>query len=222
MSNPLLLVVGAGPGVGGSVARAFGRAGYDVALIGRAGPALTELGESLQADGVTTGWASAEVADPEALRAAVTRFAQHSGRIDVLHFNPSAYRPQDPLELSVPALLEDVAVGVGGLLTALQAAYPHMSSGGRVTVTGSAAADRPSAAAASLGIQKAALRNLVRSIDDRLAPEGIRAVTVTVNGVLAPNDPRSPFHPDAVGAAVLAAAEQEEEFWACEVLHPTP
>ncbi len=35
MSNPVLLVVGAGPGIGASVARRFGREGYDVALVSR-------------------------------------------------------------------------------------------------------------------------------------------------------------------------------------------
>ncbi len=64
------------------------------------------------------------------------------------------------------------------------------------------------------------MRNLVNSIDQRLAPEGIRAVTVTVDGMLAPEDPSSPFHPDQVGAAVLAAAQQDAEFWDGEVVHP--
>ena len=222
MSNPLAVVVGAGPGVGGSVARQFGRHGYDVALIGLGIETLTELGERLQADGTTTGWAEADVTDTDALTAAIERFAGHSGRIDVLHFNPSAFRRSNPLELSVPDLLDDVALGVGALLTSVQAARPHMARGARVTATGSAAADTPWHEAASLGVQKAGLRNLVRSLDATLAPDGIRAVSVTVNGVLAPADPGSPFHPDRVAEAVYAAATQDEEGWQSEVAHPGP
>ena len=104
------------------------------------------------------------------------------GRIDVLHFNPSAYREKDPLELTVPELLEDVALGVGALLTAVQAARPFLVAGSRVSVTGSMAADRPWHGAASLGVQKAGVRNLVHSLDATLAPDGIRAVSVTVRG----------------------------------------
>ncbi len=219
MSNPLIVVVGAGPGVGGSVARRFGREGYDVGLIGL-GPGLQPLGTSLQEQGITTGWTEADVTDEAALAAAVDRLAQHTGRIDVLHFNPSAFRQKDPLTLSVSELLQDVALGVGALLTALQAARPHLSRGGRVTATGSMAADAPWHEAASLGVQKAGLRNLVHSIDRTLAPDGIRAVSVTVAGSLAPDDPDSPFHPDQVAEAVHAAAFQDEAGWRSEVRHP--
>src|SRR6478735_1579395 len=100
MSNPVLLVVGAGPGVGASVARRFGRDGYDVALVARGAERLTALGESLQADGVTTGWTAVDITDGEALSAAVRRFGEHAGHLDVLHFNPSAFRHRDPLSLT--------------------------------------------------------------------------------------------------------------------------
>ena len=220
VSNPLVVIVGAGPGVGGSVARRYASEGYDVALLGLDETALTTLGTSLQEGGTTTGWSTVDVTDEGALSAAVTRFADHSGRIDVLHFNPSAYRPKDPLHLSVTELLEDVALGVGALLTAVHAARPHMTAGGRVTATGSVAADRPSHQAASLGVQKAALRNLVTSLDATLRPHGIRAVSVTVDGVLAPDDPSSPLHPDRVAEALFAAAHQDEARWRTELRHP--
>lgn len=220
MSNPMILVVGAGPGVGGAVARRFGRDGYDVALVGLAGAGLDALGESLQADGITTGWTGADITDPADLAGAVERFSGHSGRIDVLHYNPSAWRQKDPLTLTQAELLEDVALGVGGLLTAVQAARPFMSPGARVTATGSMAADQPWHEAASLGVQKAGLRNLVRSIDATLAPDGIRAVSVTVRGALAHDDPSSPFHPDRVADAIHAASRQDPETWRSEVGYP--
>lgn len=216
----MILVVGAGPGVGGSVARRFGRDGYDVALIGRGIQMLTELGESLQAAGVAAGWTEADVTDPSALTAAIDRFAEHSGRIDVLHFNPSALRRKDPLSLRVDELLQDVSLGVGALLTAVQEARPHMRPGSRVTVTGSIAADRPWHEAASLGVQKAGVRNLVHSLDRTLEPHGIRAVSVTIDGLLAPDDPGSPFHPDRVAEAIHAAAFQEESRWRTELPYP--
>lgn len=220
MSNPLIIVVGAGPGVGGAVARRFGVDGYDVGLVGRGTTVLEELGTQLQDAGVTVGWTEADITDPPALTAAVQRLASHGGQVDVLHFNPSAFRRLGPLELTVDELLADVALGVGGLLTAVQAARPFMSAGARVTATGSAAADRPSPGAATVGVQKAALRNLVHSLDRALAVDGIRAASVTVDGVLAPEDPGSPFHPDSVANAIRAAAAQPEGAWRSEVRYP--
>jgi NADP-dependent 3-hydroxy acid dehydrogenase YdfG len=214
MSNPLIVVVGAGPGVSGSVARSFGREGYDVALLGVDQAALSELGEGLRADGVTADWVLVDVTDVSALTSAITRLGEQSGRIDVLHFNPSAFRQKDPLQLTVAELLEDVALGVGALLTAVQAARPHMRAGGRVTVTGSMAADKPWNEAASLGVQKAGVRNLVHSLDATLKADGIRAVSVTVRGTLAKD---GPFTPDRVAEAIRAAASQPEDAWQTEV-----
>jgi NAD(P)-dependent dehydrogenase (short-subunit alcohol dehydrogenase family) len=221
MGNPLALVVGAGPGVSGSLARLLGRQGYDVALVGLDIEVLARLGQELQGEGINAGWTDADVTDPEALTAAIDQLVGYSGRLDLLHFNPSAYREKTPLELSAEELLADLALGAGALLTAVQAARPFLRAGGRVTATGSIAADRPAYRAASLGAQKAALRNLVRSLDSALAPDGIRAVSVTVTGVLDRDDPSSPYHPDQVAAAIVAAARQDVDEWRSEVRHLT-
>jgi len=221
--QPAALVVGAGPGVSGSLARLLAREGYALALVGREADVLADLAEQLAAlapDAPPPLTAVADVTDHNAAGAVVARLAEGLGRVDLLHFNPSAYRPRAPLELTPEELASDVALGVGALLTAVQAVHPHLSPDARITVTGSAAADSPDPAAASLGVQKAGVRNLVHSLDRQLESSGVRAVSVTVDGVLAPRDPDSPFHPDAVAAALLAAARQPATSWRSEVRHP--
>lgn len=211
---PVIVVVGVGPGVGAAVARRFAAAGYAVALIARSAESLDKLGGSLQSEQVTVGWTALDIVDAQALHAAITRFGEFTGHIDVLHFNPSAFRQKTPLELSPDELLDDVRVGVASLLTAVQAARPFMSAGGRITVTGSQAADRPWNQAASLGVQKAALRNLVASIDTTLAPDGIRSASETVDGTLAPN---TAFAPERVADAIYALASTPDDHWQVEV-----
>jgi len=208
------VVVGAGPGVSGSFARLLADDGWDVGLVGADQGVLDELAKDLEGRGATVGTSLADVTDTEAATAALTRMAEHTGRVDLLHFNPSAFREKDPLELTVAELLQDVSLGVGALLTALQAVRPYMSSGARVTVTGSMAADQPWHRAASLGVQKAGVRNLVHSIDATLKDEGIRAVSVTVRGTLAKE---GPFTPDRVAEALMAALHQDESSWRTEV-----
>jgi NAD(P)-dependent dehydrogenase (short-subunit alcohol dehydrogenase family) len=213
MSRPVIVVVGAGPGVSGSVSRRFAREGYDVGLLGIDDRQLDELAGQLEPAGASVRRSAVDVTDVDAATSAVREIGEHFGRIDVLHFNPSAFREKDPLELTVPELLEDVALGVGALLTAVQAARPYMSSGARVTVTGSMAADKPWNGAASLGVQKAGVRNLVHSIDTTLEPDGIRAVSVTVRGTLSRE---GSFTPDRVADAIWAAAHQHDD-WRTEV-----
>jgi NADP-dependent 3-hydroxy acid dehydrogenase YdfG len=214
MSGSVLMVVGAGPGVSGSVARRFAREGYDVALLGIDEEVLSELSDELRSTGVSAEWAVVDITDTGAASAEITKLGGKLGRVDVLHFNPSAFREKDPLSLTVPELLEDVALGVGALLTSVQAARPLMSAGGRVTVTGSMAADKPWNQAASLGVQKAGVRNLVHSLDTTLEPDGIRAVSVTVRGTLSKE---GPFTPDRVAEALWSAANQDETDWRTEV-----
>ena len=210
MNSPLLLVLGAGPGLGLSVARRFGIEGYAVALVGQTAADMQPLVDTLKAEGITASGLGVELTDPAAVDNLVSSVGEEAGRIDVLHFNPSAWREKDPLHLTVDELFEDLSLGVAPLLPAVQAARPFMSEGARVLVTGSAAADTPSHVAASLGVQKAAVRNLVTSLDATLAPDGIRAVAVQINGVLAKE---GPFAPRVVAEAMYAAIVRPNDDW---------
>jgi NADP-dependent 3-hydroxy acid dehydrogenase YdfG len=214
MDAPVVVVVGAGPGVSGSVARLYAGHGYRVGMLGVDADVMREVGAGIDPDPARVRWEVADVTDVDAATAAVTALAEAFGRVDVLHFNPSAYRAKDCLHLEVHELLDDVALGVGALLTAVRAARPYMSAGARVTATGSMAADAPSHQAASLGVQKAGLRNLVQSLDATLAPDGIRAVSVTVRGMLARE---GVLTPDRVAEALYAAAHQDEAQWRTEI-----
>lgn len=216
MSRPVIVVVGAGPGVSGSVSRRFAREGYDVGLLGLDADELSELGGELESAGANGQIAVVDVTDADSTSGVIAAMGETFGGIDVLHFNPSAFREKDPLELSVDELLEDVALGVGALLTSVQAARPFLSSGGRITVTGSMAADKPWHRAASLGVQKAGVRNLVHSLDAALRDDGIRAVSVTVRGTLART---GSFTPDRVADAIWDAAHQDETDWRSEVTY---
>lgn len=211
-----LVVVGAGAGVSGSVARRFARDGYDVALLGVDEAQLALLAAELREAGRTVGTAVVDVSEAAACRSAVAAAGEALGGIDVLHFNPSAFREKDPLELSVDELLADIALGVGALLSAVQGARPYLRPGARVTATGSMAADEPWHRAASLGVQKAGMRNLVRSIDATLRDAGVRAVSVTVHGALSRE---GDFTPDKVAEAIHAAAHQDEDGWRTEVAY---
>ncbi len=196
------------------MARRFGTAGYDVALVARSSATLDEISGELQGEGITAGWSSVDATDATALTEAVQRFGEHSGALHHLHFNPSAFTHKNPLELSADELLADLGLGAASLLTLVQAARPFMGTGGRITATGGATADRPWTAAASLGAQKAALRNLVQSIDTELKPAGIRAMSLTVAGTVAEG---SPFAPARIADAFYAAAMTADEDWRPEV-----
>ena len=214
MSRPVVIVIAAGPGVSGSLARRYAREGYDAGLVGVDESVLRTLEDELTELGATARHAVVDITDADAATEAIRGLAEGFGHVEVLHFNPSAFRQKHPLTLTSDELLQDVGLGVGALLTALQAVRPFMSAGGRVTATGSMAADNPWNEAASLGVQKAGLRNLLHSIDATLEPDGIRATSLTVRGTLGKE---GPFTPDRVADAIFAAAHQDESEWRTEV-----
>jgi len=216
VSHRVLIVVGAGPGVSGSVARRFGREGYDVVLIGIDAEGLRQLSVDLRVGGVEVATHTVDITDADAFRTTLTTVGTAAGRIDALHFNPSAFRQKSSMNLTPAELAEDVGLGVGALLTAVQGCRPFMSAGGRVTATGGMAADNPWKEAASLGVQKAGLRNLIHSIDASLSGDGIRAVSVTVRGALAPE---GEFTPEKVAEAIWHAAHQDEREWLSEQIY---
>lgn len=215
MSERVIVIAGAGPGLGAAIARRFGRNGYQVGLIGRTSETVRPIGKQLQAEGITAGWTHIDMTDDDEFAAAVRRLGEHTGRIDHLHFNPSAMTEKDPLHLSAAELLHDVHLGVASLLTAVQAAHPFMSRGARITATGSITADRPWAGAASLGVQKAGLRNLVGALDTTLRPNGIRAMTFTIMGTIGERDE---LEPDRIADALFTAGTSDE--WHRHVAYP--
>jgi len=214
MSSPVYLVLGAGPGLGLAVARRFAQGGHHAALTTRLQEEADPLAQALEEEGYAAEGHAVDLTDPGDVARVVAGVGERHGRIDVLHFNPSAWRAKDVLELTVPELLEDVALGAGALLPAVQAALPHLQQGARVLVTGSAAADKPSPAAPSLGVQKAAVRNLVTSLDATLTSHGVRAVAVQINGVLGKD---GPFSPPPIAEAMWTAVTRPDDDWTPQV-----
>jgi NAD(P)-dependent dehydrogenase (short-subunit alcohol dehydrogenase family) len=219
--DDVLVVVAAGPGLGRAVARRFAREGATIGLIARSAVHVEELAADLRSDGATVGVAASDVADPVALRRAFATLRELVGDPTVLVFNASEYVEGRPAEVSYEAFMHGVYVGVGAALVSVQEVVPAMRSAGRGTVllTGSLAAEKPSVSAATVGVAKAALRNLGLSLHRELAPDGIQALTVTIRGVL--QGPKA-LDVDEIASYYWALHTQPPESWTPEVPFPPP
>ena len=221
IDGDVVVIVAAGPGLGLAVARRFAREGASIGLIARATDRLDELAGELRANGTTVATATSDVADPVALREAFGVLHDLLGDPTVLVFNASEYVEGRPAEVSYDAFMHGVYVGVGAALVSVQEVVPNMRSAGRGTLllTGSVAAEKPSVSAATVGVAKAALRNLGLSLHSELAPDGIQAVTVTIRGVL--QGPKA-LDVDEIADYYWALHSQPRESWAPEVSFPPP
>ena len=184
---PALVVVAAGPGLGLAVARRFAREGWAVGLLARDAGALAQLAEAVRRAGaVRVATAAADISDEAALRAALEGLTADLGIPTVLVYNGSAFVAGSVLSLTTADLRLALDVGVTGALVTAQALVPAMRErgGGTVILTGSVAADRASTSAAAVGVAKAGLRSLARSLHREVAGDGVRVTTVTIDGVL--------------------------------------
>lgn len=188
VGTDVLVVVAAGPGLGRAVAKRFARQGAAVGLVARSIDKLDDLVAEVSAAGArAVATAAGDVGDEAALRSAMAALRAELGEATVLVFNGSAYVEGSVTALPADRLRLALDVGVVGAVVAAQEAVPAMRAAGRGTVllTGSIAADRASTSAAAVGVAKAGLRSLARSLHKEVAGDGVRVTTVTIDGVLA-------------------------------------
>ena len=201
---PDVIVIGAGPGLGMSAARAFAGAGYGVGLLARTPERVAEGVAELRDAGHRACGRPADAGDPDSLHGALREMAAELGGVDVLHHNVSLWRDGGVEATSPSDLVADLGIGVVSLLTAVRAVLPELQArAGTVLVTGGGAADRPPAAALTLGPQKAAARALTHAMAGDLAGRGIAVRTLTIRGFMVAG---SAFDPGLIAQRLVALA----------------
>ncbi len=211
-------VVGVGPGIGLAVARRFAREGFAVALVARRPEALAEYAEAVREAGaprVVT--APADAGSAGSLAEAFDHVRAQVGNPTVLVYNPAALHPGPPSQLDPADFVADLRVNAAGALACAQEVLPAMRERGQGTLlfTGGGLALHPAAAYASLSVGKAALRALVLTLAEELAPEGIHVATVTVAGFVQPG---TRFDPDAIAETYWQLHTQPRDAWEREVV----
>ncbi len=211
-------IVGAGPGVSLGVARAFGKAGYALALVSRSGDKVTRIVKDLCGEGLRASGFVADAGDENSIRNVFGQIAANAGPVEVLVYNAFGFHAGPPSSLRIDDVMADFAVNVAGALACVQAVLPGMKSrsAGTILLTGGGLALEPAAPVASLAIGKAGMRSLTFSLFQELRPWGIHAATVTICG---PVQDGTHFSPDLIAREFLALHRQEEPSWQAEHIY---
>jgi NAD(P)-dependent dehydrogenase (short-subunit alcohol dehydrogenase family) len=90
---PTIAIVGAGPGLGLSIAKVFGRHGFSVALISRTQEKLDGLAAELGESGIDAAGFAADVMDRPSIADAFARLRERFGGVDVLEYSPAPHNP---------------------------------------------------------------------------------------------------------------------------------
>lgn len=215
------LIVGAGPGLGASLARVFAvECGMRVAVAAR-------RREPLEAVAAKT-CATALVADASDGAAVSALFDAATlalgGAPDVVVYNASQ-RVRGPFaEVDSEAVARAIDVTAIAAFRVAQQAVRRMLPGrhGAVLFTGASAGMKGFAQSAAFAMGKFALRGLAQSMARELAPQGIHVAHVVVDGAIrsvdAPNDGQDALlDPDAIAATYAHLLAQPRSAWSWEI-----
>ena len=177
LRDRVVLVTGAGRGIGRTLAETFAREGAAVVALDLGSDDLARLESDLSARGATVVPAVADVRDAGAVQAVVDRAIERFGRLDVLVNNAGINVEGRLEELDAAAWDRCFEVNVRGTFTTCRAVAPVMKRqrSGRILNAASFAAIVPSVGASAYAASKAAVVQFTRTIAGELGPWGITA-----------------------------------------------
>lgn len=180
LAGRVALVTGAGRGIGRAIALRLAAEGADVVVAELDAASGVEAARAVEAQGRRARSVAADVARPEASRAAVAAALETFGRLDVLVNNAGVVRARPLLEVTEADWDRTFAVNARGLFFCLQAAAREMARGGGGSIVNMASIagrwGRPLLAA--YAASKAAVISITQSAALALAPQRIRVNAV--------------------------------------------
>lgn len=185
----VVVVTGAGQGIGRALARAFAGEGARVALVARSLERLEAVAAEIRAAGGEALVAPADVTDAAAVEELAARVASELGPADVLVANAGIAGPTAVLwEQSLADWEATMRVNVTGVFLCCRAFLPAMVARGRgsVVVVGSMTGKRPLHGRTPYAASKTALIGLVRTLAAEAGPEGVRVNLVSPGPVTGP------------------------------------
>lgn len=213
------IVTGGGSGVGQAVALALVQRGYAVSILGRRAEALEQTIAKAGEHANQLAPFALDVADAEAVDAAVANTLQRHGRIDALVNAAGSNVRQRWLEvLSEPDWQAVLGANLSGAFHTVRAVLPSMrrqASGTIVNIVSEAGwAATPKAGAAYVA-SKFGLVGLTQAINLEEQTNGIRATAVYPGDI---NTPLLDKRPEPPPAAARANMLQAEDVAACVLL----
>jgi len=180
------LVVGAGPGLGGAVARRFAVEGYVACVVRREAAELAPLCAEIEARGGRALPFGVDARDEDQVVALFDRIEREVGPVEVAVHNIGANVSFPIREMTARVYFKVWHMACfSGFLVGREAARRMVPRGrGTIVFTGATASLRGRPGMAAFAGAKSALRSLAQSMARELGPEGIHVAHVIVDGAI--------------------------------------
>ncbi|MEY4501222.1 MAG: hypothetical protein RIS52_1112 [Pseudomonadota bacterium] len=201
--SKVIVITGAGAGLGRAIARRLAKDGHTLVLLGRTLATLQAVADEL---GDCTAAIVCDVADADSVRAAFATIAKIHPKIDVLINNAAIYEPFTIAEARDEQILAPLLVNFAGPIFTARAVVPMMERGGHIINVSSESVDHNFPMLALYQSTKAGLERFAHSLKLELEPQGIRVTTFRA-GSMYEEGKTSNWEPDAAIRFVQACLE---------------
>jgi len=189
MTKSVCAIVGAGDGLGQSLARKFAANGFDIALLSRTetGSAAAMAAAREAASDAAVEYFQVDAMQPESVEQGLGAAAGSLGTIDVLIYNVrGGMNAKPPLEMTYEEMRDIYEIEVVGAQAAARAVMPAMIErrSGTVIYSSATAALRGSGTNPLYAIGKFGLRALSQSLAKAYARDGVHVVHVRLDCAL--------------------------------------
>lgn len=189
MTNSVCAIVGAGDGLGQSLARKFAASGFDIALLSRSetGSAAAMAAAREAAPNAAVEYFQVDAMQPETVEKGLSAAAGSLGPVDVLIYNVrGGMNAKPPLEMTYEEMRDIYEIEVVGAHAAARAVMPAMIErrAGTVIYSSATAALRGSGTNPLYAIGKFGLRALAQSLAKAYARNGVHVVHVRLDCAL--------------------------------------
>jgi meso-butanediol dehydrogenase/(S,S)-butanediol dehydrogenase/diacetyl reductase len=185
LENKVAIVTAGGSGIGAATARRFAREGSAVVIADLSGSRAEQVRSEIVSAGGRAVAFKMDVADPEAVEAAIKLALNSFGRLDILFNNAGMAEVSLIHETSLESWQRVLAVTLTGTFLGLKYAIPVMrrQGGGAVINTASISGLRGDYGMGSYNAAKAGVINLTRTAALENARHGIRVNCVCPGGI---------------------------------------
>lgn len=172
-----LVIIGAGKGLGLSIAKRFGRENFQVALVARNEKKLQDMVQELGEAGIQSSFYIADIYRKAEIVAALKQIQDVYGQIDVLEFSPTPgkYPPTAITALKEENARDSFEAYVISAIRVVEAVLPQMNEAkkGALLFTTGLSSMYSIPMLGNIGIALSGLRNYLGNLHIELAPKGI-------------------------------------------------
>lgn len=180
----MVIVTGAGGGLGEATAHAFVRRGAKVAVLDINDQAAHRVKEALGVCDAGSVAIAVDVGDIDQVRAAIDRVLRHFGRLDVVVNNAAVDHTISVDQMTVEQWQQVIGVNLSGPFFMAKTALPHLAaSKGHIVNVSSIAATRAWAKASAYHASKWGLVGFSRALSVEAREYGVRVTTILPGGM---------------------------------------